>query len=321
MWRSLSFPAVIVTAGRPNTTFSWFSVVVFSAAGSFEVGRPVAKDYIRCSVWRIALQDHFWHSEHLWSWPAEHLLLDCSQVAERNLLKFLQTSGDFFFGAADRCGHSWALCWLFPQIQHELCLFLLPNWREDENKAVGWGTPLKTVDGDEESLVKGEEDPLLAAAMNECSMRRAASIALSSCVTWWACKTRCWVRCSCKLEINWEVTYVGQDFVRLSPSLSSWWIVLLYLNANSSTVSEGSCFIALNSAANRRHFESGGSWNSSCKLEIKEFNCSSVVLSENPSEPRQKDNTECGHSPTTCCSRSDKRILAGRWDVCSWKRS
>ena len=135
------------------------------------------------------------------------------------LIKFLQTSGDFLFGgAADRCGHSWALCWLFPQIQHELCLFLLSNWRQDENKAVRWGTPLKTVDDDEELLVKGEEDPLLAAAMNECSMRRAASIALSSCVTWWACKTRCWVRCGCNLEINWEVTYVGQDFVSLSPS-------------------------------------------------------------------------------------------------------
>ena len=143
MWRSLSFPTVFVTAGRPNTTFSWFSVVVFSAAGSFEVGRPVAKDYIRCSVWRIALQAHFWHSEHLWSWPAEYLLLDCSQVAERNLLKFLQTSGDFFFGAADLCGHSWALCWLFPQIQHKLCLFLLTNWGEDENKVVDWGTPIK----------------------------------------------------------------------------------------------------------------------------------------------------------------------------------
>ena len=253
--------------------------------------------------------------------PAEHLLLDCSQVAERNVLKLLQTSGDVFFGAADRCGHSWALCRLFPQIQHELCLFLLTNWREDENKVVGWGTPLKTVDGDGESLVEGKEDLFLAAAINECLMRWAASTALSSCVIWWACKMRCWVRCGCNLEINWEVTYVGQDFVRLSPSLSSWWIVLLYLNANSSTVSEGSSFIALNSAANRRQFESGGSWNSSCKLAIKEFNCSSVVLSENPCAPWQKDNTECGHSPTTCCSRSDKRILAGRWVVCCWKRS
>ena len=202
MWRSLSILAVFVTTGRPNTTFSWLSVYVFSAAGSFEVGRPVAKDCIRCSVWRIALQPHFWHSEHLWSRPAEHLLLYCSQVAERNLLKFPQTSVDFFFGAADRCGHSWALCWLFPQIQHELCLFLLPNWREDENKAVRWGTPLKTVDGDDESLVKGEEDPLLEAAMNERSMRQATSIALSSCVTWWTCKTRCWVRCAGNLEIN-----------------------------------------------------------------------------------------------------------------------
>ena len=184
----------------------------------------------------------------------------------------------------------------------------LPNYLSD-------GAPLARA-------LRAQGAPLiLAAAINECSMRWAALTALSSCVTWWACKTRCWVRCGCNLEINWEVAYVGQDFVRLLPSLWSWWIVFLYLNANSSTVSEGSCFIALNSAANQRHFASGGSWNSSRKLGIKEFNCSSVVLSQNPSEPWQKDNTECGHSPTTCCSRSDKRILAGGWNACSWKRS
>ena len=97
--------------------------------------------------------------------------------------------------------------------------------------------------------------------------------------------------------------------------------MFLYLKANSSTDSEGSCFMALNSEARRRHFESAGSWNSLRKLVTKHSNCSSGVLSANPSVPRQNDNTERGHSPIHCCSRSDRRTLTGNWVVCSWKRS
>lgn len=84
-----------------------------------------------------------------------------------------------------------------------------------------YGTPLDAVEDNGKSCGKDEEVAFFVEAINECSIRRAASMAFSRCFTWSTWRTKCCAMCGCKLEINWEVTYVGQDLFRLSPSFSS----------------------------------------------------------------------------------------------------
>ena len=107
-------------------------MVVFSAACLFEVARPVTNKRIRCSVWWIALQSHFWH---LWSRPPEY----CYQIAHKLLRR---TYWNFC-----RCqAISFLVPWTVVHID-ELCVDFYrksnTNFAYFENKVVPWGTPLK----------------------------------------------------------------------------------------------------------------------------------------------------------------------------------
>ena len=91
-------------------------------------------------------------------------------------------------------------------------------------------------------------------------------------------KFRCFHNKLLTLEINCEITKMGQSFAIFSPSFSSWCSSFLYLNVNCSTDSPRSCWIALNSAGNRRHLSSLDSPNSARNLSIQMLSFSSAAF-------------------------------------------
>lgn len=149
-------------------------------------------------------------------------LFVCSQLQEMCLLKlqhFLEVA--LVWGAIAECNQKLDVCYIWPQMQHDVsgCCWLI--WLEDTTKAERDGVPSHRKEGDGEICCDVDAGSCFALVINDCSIRCAASIALSSCITWSTGRTRCWAICGRSFEINCEVTYVGHGLLMLSPSLSS----------------------------------------------------------------------------------------------------
>ena len=188
MLRSLSVPPALATAGKPNTVCCLVVGGSSTWEGSFEEGIPAIGDWGGAFLWRKALHPHLWHWKHLWSLPAEHLLLARLQFPKKSQFKLQH----------------------IPLTQHDLCSWegrLSPqNCRKVLTRAVRWGISWETVDVDEESCWECVGNSLV---MNGCSMHRAASIPSSSWTTLCAWRTRRRAICGCSLEVNFR------NYVRL----------------------------------------------------------------------------------------------------------